>query len=192
MNIIPRLEKKIFLTKDKFFIFKKWLIEKGAKKIYHDRIVKSLYFDNQNLQSYYDSEEGVVPRKKVRLRQYNNSKKINLEKKYTLASYRAKFSSKNFLNKNNLSFHDSLYGLLKPKVIVTYNRSYYKFANYRITIDKNIKYYKYKSRFFKSEKAIVAEIKSNLNAEKNFSFIFPFTLSRFSKYSNAIKAIYNK
>ena len=41
-----RIEKKLFVQKENFFEFKKKLIEKGAKKIFKDREVSSLYFDN--------------------------------------------------------------------------------------------------------------------------------------------------
>ena len=49
----------------------KW---KGYKKLYDDRIVNSLYFENISNSMFHDSEEGVVPRKKIRVRNYPQSK----------------------------------------------------------------------------------------------------------------------
>ena len=77
-----RIEKKIILNKKKTFKFKDWLRQNNIKNIYTDRQVYSIYFDNKINQSFYESEEGVVPRKKIRLRYYGNNKdKILLEKK---------------------------------------------------------------------------------------------------------------
>jgi hypothetical protein len=192
MKIEPRLEKKIFIKNNKINYFKNWLQANSAIKLYNDRLVNSVYYDNNKFQSFYDSEEGVAPRKKIRIRYYENSKEYNLEKKYTFQSYRAKTSSKINIKSLNNSFSDSIYGLVRPKVEVSYLRSYYKLINYRVTIDRNIKYKRFGSYFVKKDKDIIVEIKSTINAEKNFNILFPFPLVRFSKYSRAINLIYNK
>ena len=86
-----RIEKKIILNKQKTFKFKDWLRQNNIKNIYTDRQVYSIYFDNKINQSFYESEEGVVPRKKIRLRYYGNNKdKILLEKKISSAEGRFK------------------------------------------------------------------------------------------------------
>ena len=36
----------------------------GWKVLYPERIICSRYFDNQNKQIYFDTVEGIVPRKK--------------------------------------------------------------------------------------------------------------------------------
>ena len=66
-----RFEEKIKLDNKKIFLFKKWLKLNKAIKAYPDREIYSIYFDNKNFQTYLDSIEGVVPRKKIRLRTYN-------------------------------------------------------------------------------------------------------------------------
>jgi hypothetical protein len=69
-----RLEEKIFIKDLNLFKFKKWLFAHGAKILYPKRIVNSIYFDNE-LKMYSDSVEGVtVPRKKIRIRAYDNEK----------------------------------------------------------------------------------------------------------------------
>ena len=64
MKIEPRLEKKIFIKNNKLNYFKNWLQVNSAYKLYDDRVVNSIYYDNNRFQSFYDSEEGVAPRKK--------------------------------------------------------------------------------------------------------------------------------
>ena len=64
-----RLEEKISIDNFNIFDFKKWLFSKGAKILYPPRIINSIYFDN-NLKMYCDSNEGTVPRKKIRIRTY--------------------------------------------------------------------------------------------------------------------------
>ena len=65
-----RIEKKLFIQKENFFEFKKRIIEKGAKKIFEDREINSLYFDNFKKEMFHDSLEGLTPRKKIRIRKY--------------------------------------------------------------------------------------------------------------------------
>ena len=65
-----RIEKKLFIQKENFVEFKKKIIEKGAKKIFKDREINSLYFDNFKKEMFRDSLEGLTPRKKIRIRNY--------------------------------------------------------------------------------------------------------------------------
>ena len=80
-----RIEEKLNINKSNLGAFEKWIADKEAKKIYPDRIIKSIYFDNESLDMHYESEEGVVPRKKIRIRNYiskeNDNKTFFLEKK---------------------------------------------------------------------------------------------------------------
>lgn len=190
--IESRLEKKIFLEKNKLYFFYNYIKKKEFKKIFPDRIVNSIYYDNNKFQSFYDSEEGVAPRKKIRLRNYDKSKNFFLEKKYTFQSNRGKQKFPKLLSKVDLTINDNFYGNVRPVVKVSYLRSYYSYKSLRLTIDRNIKYSKYQSNFYIKEPSIVAEVKCNLSEEDNFNLIFPFPQIRFSKYANAIKNIYKK
>ena len=53
------------------------------KKIFPKREIESIYFDDKNFEMYNESEEGVLPRYKIRLRRYPQSdlKKWFFEKK---------------------------------------------------------------------------------------------------------------
>jgi hypothetical protein len=56
-------------------------IKNNAKILYPKRKVESIYFDNKIKTSFKDSEEGIVPRKKIRIRNYPKTSKINLLEK---------------------------------------------------------------------------------------------------------------
>ena len=55
-----RIEEKLNINKSNLGAFEKWIADKEAKKIYPDRIIKSIYFDNESLDMHYESEEGVA------------------------------------------------------------------------------------------------------------------------------------
>ena len=65
-----RLEKKLFIKKENFFEFKKYLFKNNLKQLYRPRKINSLYFDNYYLGMYHDSIEGITPKKKIRIRNY--------------------------------------------------------------------------------------------------------------------------
>ena len=65
-----RKEKKFRLTINEFYLMKNLLIENGMTKLYRTRKVNSIYFDNLSYDMFNQSEEGVVPRKKIRIRSY--------------------------------------------------------------------------------------------------------------------------
>ena len=43
-----RIEEKLYIKSEHIIDFKEFLIKRSAKKIYHPRVIKSLYFDNLN------------------------------------------------------------------------------------------------------------------------------------------------
>jgi|TARA_X000001036_G_C20477424_1_gene724185 SPX domain protein involved in polyphosphate accumulation len=193
-----RIEEKISISKKNIILFKNYLIKNKAEKLFEPRIINSIYFDNDNFQMFDDSEEGIVPRKKIRIRYYDNDDYSLLEKKISSAEGRFKISNrisnKDYFLKYGLL--DDTYGLCKPKVKVYYLRSYYKLNKFRVTIDVNISYQKFShinDKFKKNtSEEVVVEIKSNnLSNYNDFEKEFPFTKLRFSKYSKAISSIYN-
>ena len=72
--MIYRIEKKYRIDKSNKINFYNWLKEKKFKEIFDKRIVNSIYYDNINLQMYDNSIEGIVPRKKIRIRYYDDKK----------------------------------------------------------------------------------------------------------------------
>lgn len=123
--------------------------------------VRSLYFDDYNDTAYYENEEGVDPRQKYRVRLYNgNTDYLRLERKskrdgktYKESSPISKELCEEILQGDWWCSHlgemplllQQFYveyrtKLLRPKVIVEYERIPYIYAtgNVRVTFDKNI------------------------------------------------------
>ena len=189
-----RIEKKLFIQKENFFEFKKKLIEKGAKKIFKDREINSLYFDNFKKEMFYDSLEGLTPRKKIRVRNYPKefNKRLLFETK--ISSVEGRFKTNKLINERYLSIitkngiFDSKYGICKPILNVNYNREYFKMGDVRITLDSNIFYELYNGRFIKKDLRIVAELKTSINKDLDeLAEMYPFQEIRFSKYCNGIE-----
>ena len=63
--------------------------------MYEPRKINSLYFDTLSLQSFSDSEEGTLPRKKIRVRWYNDFEKLTIEKK--ISSVEGRYKQQNSL-----------------------------------------------------------------------------------------------
>ena len=196
-----RFEDKLKLNKKKLYEFYEWILKNNIKEIYKPREIYSIYFDTNNFQTYHDSNEGTVPRSKLRLRTYNFKNlfenKFNIEIKQSINYGRLKFSSKlkNCHNALKFGIYMKNYGYCYPKIIVKYNRLYYKLNNLRITLDKNIEFKNYskfcnKGIFNKSSDLVVAEIK--YSSEREFKELFqkfPFEKTRFSKYCIGLEAL---
>ena len=201
-----------FRTEDKYIIYDHtqdimhYLLEKGGKFLFPARKIISIYFDNENLEMFYDSEEGVVPRKKVRVRYYNNQNenslglckldKKNLKFETKINSAEGKFKIEKNLKNNKLGvlkrcFYDDQYELLKPVLITEYKRNYLSFKNSRATIDSDIKYYNAKNpKIFKRDERKIFEMKSNKLYNLDIDTI-SIPKTRFSKYCEGCKYIFN-
>ena len=196
-----RIENKYKIEKTKLNYLYKFLSTNKANILYPKREINSIYFDNSQMKSYYDSLEGTVPRKKIRLRSYPNKKFKNSNRNY---SFEIKINSpegKIKVSKKNLNFekllktgfYDFEYGQCYPIVETNYYREYYNLLNFRLTIDKNIKYSKFKKKKYMIpiKEQIIVEVKSNdINASNYIDKNFHFEKIRFSKYCNAIDEIY--
>lgn len=123
-------------------------------------VIKSLYFDDINSNSYYEKLDGVLYRKKFRIRIYNDDDNfIRLEKKMkhnNLTSKEQMLISKGIYSKildGKINEIKNPEGLLEeflndiklkglfPSIIVEYNRVafIYPVSDVRITFDSNIK-----------------------------------------------------
>ena len=193
-----RKEEKLSLNPRKYKEFLSLISEKNGNMLYPDRIVSSTYFDNEAFQMYHDSNEGVVPRKKIRVRSYNleqhSRDNASLEIKISSVENRFKTVSKKELS-NNIFFRgylDANYGLCYPRARVTYERSYYMVNGLRLTIDKKINYRKVTknkvSTNVSKDDLIIVEVKTDINTSDHKIFTnFPLQKIRFSKYSRAIE-----
>tara|TARA_B100001057_G_scaffold242787_1_gene243113 strand:- start:100 stop:672 length:573 start_codon:yes stop_codon:yes gene_type:complete len=185
-----RIEDKLLITKNNLFDFKKWINNCGFRQ-FSNRKINSIYFDNKGFDAYLNSIEGVTPRKKIRLRYYNNDNKIfNFEIKSTTATTRFKsVTNKIKINKIlKFGYYDNLYGMCKKKTKVSYERCYFTNEKFRITIDTNIVYTK--KNFKINDKNIIVELKTEPKYKQDIIDSFPFLRQRFSKYGNSIKLLY--
>ena len=93
-----RIEDKLYINENNLYDFKKFLENKSANKIYTSRTIESLYFDNQNFQIYNDSVEGIVPRKKIRIRKYPKNKDKNIYYEIKNSSVEGRFKTREIIN----------------------------------------------------------------------------------------------
>lgn len=107
--------------------------------------IRSIYFDDYNNTCFYENENGVDPREKIRIRAYNcDDSHISLEKKKKEHSMTQKLqraiTKEEYEEYISTGYVDSRLGLMEPKVIVAYERIpyIYEIGNVRITIDRNI------------------------------------------------------
>ena len=66
MNIF-RIENKYKIELNKLDELYKFLNDNKAEVLFPKRFIKSIYFDNNSYSSYFNSLEGIVPRKKLDL-----------------------------------------------------------------------------------------------------------------------------
>ena len=190
-----RIENKYEISSDNLKNFYTFLKENNSKELFSKRVINSIYFDNENKNSFLDSEEGTIPRKKIRLRFYGKNsiddvKEAQFEIKINSIEGRFKTSERITYFKKILqqNFYDDLYGICKPLVLISYTREYYSMEKFRITFDRDIYYAKYNglSKTFCPNECIM-EVKSpNLDEENYLEEKFPFRKIRYSKYCNSI------
>ncbi len=194
-----RKEEKLHVNKNKLHDLLDWIFQNGGYKLHDTRIVSSTYLDNDEAQMFHDSEEGSVPRKKIRVRSYtkqaHETGKSALEIKTSSVEGRFKTTNKNVdIDKiMSLGFFDQDYGICKPKVRVNYKRDYYQVHGVRITIDRHIEYIKLNNQgraIYKNyEPDVIAEVKANDSVPSEYLHQkFHFGRIRFSKYSRAINS----
>ena len=196
---MKRQEQKYLISMEEFSkILKKFKVFKS----YKSRIINSIYFDDENFKNYFDSEEGTVPRKKIRFRFYGDAKKINFENKF-VGKIEIKETHQNFRLKKGLDTEAKNYYFLKKIVnktfnkklngvcMISYRRHYYENKDIRFTYDENIKCNNLKSlnNYFFDRNVVEAKFKNPNILELNS--IFGDKVVRFSKYSMAISKLYN-
>ena len=189
-----RKEKKFQLSYSEVSEIKKKFFSIGMIELYPSRVINSIYFDNKELRLFRDSEEGVVPRKKIRIRWYENDKKFTKEVKISSIEGRYKHKepfnfSNSIIDFTNLSIFDQQYGILSPLLNVKYEREYYSLKNIRITFDRNISYsdlqHKINPKY--NDNMCVMEIKAPVECSDDYiGEIFHNPTSRFSKYCRGL------
>ena len=191
-----RIEKKLFINPKNLFDFKKFLEENNVVKLHNSRFVKSLYFENKRNEMYLDSIEGILPRKKIRIRTYPESNNFNMYLEYKYSSIEGRYKENNQITEDKKNFFlsngifDKKYGLCKPKLEVMYKREYYQKNDVRVTIDTDISYKFYSKRKIAKDKMTAVELKTKISKDLDELFEnFPFQEIRFSKYCNGLNLL---
>ena len=187
-----RKEKKIRLSKFDFDSLKNKLRLNAMQPLYPRRVINSLYYDTEVLSMFHDSEEGLLPRKKVRIRWYDGIKQVQNEVKISSAEGRFKTTSfADMASETALpqSLYESSYGVIYPSLFVSYTREYFSFKSMRITFDSHIQYKNYRKsqKIAYKDGECVMEVKMALDVPDDYiESILPFPTSRFSKYSRGL------
>ena len=153
----------------------------------------------KKLVNFKDSEEGITPRKKIRIRNYpdNTDKKFFFEKK--ISSPDGRYKQKKIVDPNEIEnlkkfgYFDEVYRSCYPKLFVEYSREYYDAKICRLTIDTNINYTKFSElNYTKSDPLTAVEIKASIytNVDQLLKE-FPFQRVRFSKYCRGFNYLFN-
>ena len=190
-----RIEEKIPLSLFEGISLIDSLKPKGLKVLFPKRKINSVYYDTPLLTMFRDSEEGLLPRKKIRVRNYpeSSNNESSLEKKISSVEGRYKVTAAldvlatKKINKNG--YFDNTYGHLIPLVQVSYDREYYEYNGLRITLDSDIIYQDVieKTNQYK-EKMSVVELKAGPHwAPDAIIALIQENRRRFSKYCNAIR-----
>lgn len=198
-----RKEKKYRLSYSDMLLIKRFLLNSNMTELFPKRVVNSCYFENNKFESFHDSEEGVLPRKKVRVRWYSqrllddSEKKFSCSKEVKISSVEGRYkivdkfnSLMNIDDVSELNFFDNIYGNLTPVLIVSYEREYYGLKKLRITFDRNITYkYQRKSNYSNQliDNECVMEVKVPIDCDDDYiEKIISHPTSRFSKYSRGM------
>ena len=88
-----RLEEKLNINTKQLSEFVNWIKKNYAKQIFPAREIESIYFENYNNDMYLDSEEGCVPRKKIRIRNYPNQKIVEHFFEVKISSVEGRFKN---------------------------------------------------------------------------------------------------
>lgn len=193
-----RVEQKFRLTTYEALRLREALARKGMSTLFPRRMIESLYFDNEDMGMFTDSNEGCVPRKKIRIRTYPSSSTEHLlESKISSANGRSKtsrpLSPGEALSLTRMGILDPIYGYCKPLIYVRYIREYLRVCSARITIDHDIYYRRFQSAWSVREHESVAEIKAPDGVSVDFlQAIIEAPTSRFSKYSRACERLFSK
>ncbi len=176
-----RHEIKFIISKQMSLVLKQRLalamdIDKNSVNLDNTYFIRSLYFDDINSTAYYEKIDGVLYRKKYRIRMYNNdSSFIRLERKWKhnnmTSKDQLKISKENCINLLTNQFDNidkellnhslmkefitdiKVFGL-KPSVIVDYKRLAYTYpiSEVRITFDEKIKSGLYNCNLFNMDR----------------------------------------
>lgn len=196
-----RVEEKLLVHKNRLGDLLRWIETEGGRSLYPPRCVSSTYFDNIAQKMFIDSEEGTVPRKKIRIRSYtvddHSKQDSNLEIKVSSVEGRFKTTKKLQVSETEKilqqGYFDPQYGSCTPVVRVDYEREYFTIAGMRLTIDSCINYFQVlggqRLLLPIHDDSIIVETKTSTSISMDkIQKTIPFQRVRFSKYCRAVNS----
>ena len=192
----PRIEQKLSVDAREYVSIVQWLAQRQASLLYPPRRVSSTYFDTPQLSMFQDTVEGIVPRRKVRIRCYGThtsscESSHQLETKLTTETGRKKQScdidDDHLAEANGLM--DDQYGWLVATLHVSYEREYFAISGIRMTIDRFIRYRSSNSlsQAWCDDEQIAVELKAPSTTSLDWlANEFPLPRIHFSKYERGI------
>ena len=192
-NANLRNEKK-FISFESIETIEKLFTFMGCKEVFNSRKINTLYFDTYFHKNFFEAEDGIVWRNKIRMRWYGNIFNTtihpNIENKIKYNSHNFKiikklksFETKHNFNlskfkkyiekeKNNNNEINFYLNNLYPNLLVSYLRKYLTLDNIRITLDTDLKFMNLakieafsKKNFLNINKKKIIELKFN---DKNY------------------------
>ena len=194
--MLPRIEQKLAIPLIDYVYLVRWLSSQGASLLYPSRRVSSTYFDTPQLSMLNDTVEGIVPRRKVRVRCYGIhgpqcESRHQLETKLTTESGRKKKISavQSVHQAERDGLMDDQYGWLSAVISITYEREYFAVSGIRMTVDRNIRYQAFQtcSRAWSGDEQMAVEVKAPSTTSLDWlNNEFPFPRIHFSKYERGM------
>ena len=183
------------------------LIDEGYRVLYPARRIFSVYYDHERFPEYWKGEEGVVPRKKLRIRWYHNQfgylDKASFEVKITGVDGRMKFAAPIDSADGGLASEIAdMRRLIDSRQVralslVSYVRRYFSdYAGRRFTVDHDITYRSVHSFDMNSlllgtvarDDSLALELKAPYATDDiSFAETVPMTRIRFSKFSRSLE-----
>ena len=106
-----RVEDKYIVNNEDRIKILSFIKKDGFEPAYNNRNITSIYFDNKNLSMIHDSKEGSTPRKKIRVRHYQNLNEFNHPSVINLEEKRK------YISCTKLSLHKKMRTLSQSYVI---------------------------------------------------------------------------
>lgn len=203
MKETPRYERKLYFPDclpeelEKFIKTNPY----GFTERYEERIVNSIYYETESLDSYFDNENGHGNRAKFRTRWYG---KESLPNSNAVHELKVKNSLTGFKIRENIGstseYMEHLIKITKPILKVRYLRKYFESFDekIRVTIDREITYQglqNYASRKDPvAENGCVIEVKYDPKDDDLVSKILSglnHRVEKFSKFARGIKSCYS-
>jgi len=165
------------------------LLSTSLTRAFPNRQVHSVYFDTPGLALLHESEEGLNPRTKYRVRWYDGlAQQLTIEIKRSESLSRLKSSHQLPLGTDLPTCLHTRRGMLVPTALVSYERQYLSCDTGRVTIDTNISTTALPNGRVRHHHLSVAEFKAPFSkVDINADYSRVFSTDRFSKYSLALR-----